>query len=191
LAKAIKEEFGWIVFSHWPLEELRAIYETGLAIRARLDKLTGGYGRAWMDYYMGGTRVYSGVVIQFELGGDVYLKNDWMKIDPEEWLAHELAHVADDRSGSGICPATWCGGGTADMLAMAMGGDPGYPRWNNGDAGISPTSQYASGSYGNHSSADYFAETLRWMIFDESKAVPEALQWMKILIILQADALGN
>jgi hypothetical protein len=87
------------------------------------------------------------------------------------------------------------GGGPADDLFIAMGGDPTGLRFQNGDntppyttpgkgvmATLSQSVQFGKNQYGNHSSADYFAETWEFAVLGasgtDSRPKPDPLNWM-------------
>ncbi len=88
-------------------------------------------------------------------------------------IVPELAHVLDNAlKEGGTLPATWTGGGPADALIRALGGRPHGLRFFNGSCDLPAQHLWradAGGGYGNHSSADYFAEAFAWLVYDPGK----------------------
>lgn len=110
--------------------------------------------------------------------------------NPEHHIVHELAHALDNSLSNRLLPATLFGGGPADALVSALGGDPRGLRVNNPQS-VPPAFRWSmevNEGYGNSSTAEYFAETLCWSVYDTTKlpspAVINALK--KILFDLQA-----
>jgi hypothetical protein len=97
-----------------------------------------------------------------------------MDLHNKEKFAHELTHVRDNRTSPMIGPfgATWIGGGAADELTKYVGGNPEGLRWTNGTCNIPQKYQWnnddPSLNYGNHSTADYFAKSFAWTIYDQN-----------------------
>lgn len=163
-----------------------------------LDKLTKGAGKEWILKNLSGASftlngVSSGMG-SFVLGTTVILPatfatDPWANsIDQsvESMLIHELGHVWDNNSRSGLGDATFFGGGHADFLSEFMGGDPTGLRWTGGVNVPGPNRFPADQGpdYGNNSSADYFAHTFVGAIVG-SNAVPQvAKMWISAVINL-------
>ena len=77
-------------------------------------------------------------------------------------------------------------------LTKYVGGDPKNLRFINGTSSIPKDYQWdpnnSGGGYGNHSTADYFAESFGWMIYN-STSVPQSniINWFHAVIVLQAN----
>ena len=149
----------------------------------------------------------------FVMGGTMYLMYGFIK----QTVIHEFGHVLDNNVGylwrreKRLLGNHWprpldsaiCGKGPSDELFNAMGGDPGKGslgiRFMNGDnknvyrndVGAMKTlpggARFCDGHYGNHCTADYFAETWEAMVLhvdlDSPKAPPlPAQNWLKEFI---------
>jgi RHS repeat-associated protein len=199
LKDALKYEYRWEASEKLTLRELYVIYETGAKILEYLDKKTGGNGSQWMGKYLSGIYIeHLGPISNYTyssitLGSTIYLNDNWLKgaWNPATLLAHELGHVWDNRSGWN---SSIFGGGISDELAAAVGGNPQGFRYLNGTTyskycsrGFSCTRGIPEGNlwpetnphgaYGNKSTADYFAETFTWSVFDPDLVPKGAAEW--------------
>ncbi|HMN11355.1 MAG TPA: hypothetical protein PKD55_03400 [Bellilinea sp.] len=87
---------------------------------------------------------------------------------PEHHIVHELAHAIDNSLSERLLPATLFGGGPADKLIRSLGGNPAGLRVGNPFSVPSGYrwSEKVNGGYGNSSTAEYFAESLCWTIYN-------------------------
>jgi RHS repeat-associated protein len=191
----LKDLYGWNILGDWTTEELIVLAEVAETIIKYVNQITNGNGTSWFLDYMGDININRlGGTNHYVLGNTVYITFTFLQTTTyHEDFAHELAHVWDNRTASmiGSFGATWYGGGAADELTKYVGGDPRGLRWWNGTSGIPPDYQWKKAiknGYGNHSTADYFAESFGWMIYNES-ALPQRtiLIKMKNMITLQAN----
>jgi hypothetical protein len=184
LLQVLKIVFRWNVIGNWTKKELNALIDAGNYIEGGIDLLTNGNGKGWMYSTM------SNVTFVHNSQSDAALKlisdkfNKGLQIPgitlnsslviihqlgmTTGTIAHELGHVWDNNSGQGLCPSTWCGGGLADELTVYAGGDPSKTRWMNGTSGIPASYQWSAAvdyGYGNHSTADYFAQSFKWTLY--------------------------
>jgi RHS repeat-associated protein len=188
----IKERYRWeLGDENWTLKELTGIYTAGAKIEAYVNTVTGGKGLEWMHQYMGDVNFVHGGLegkYSFVTGNTVHVEGaSWG--NGEDWttIVHELGHVWDNNSVAsspcmsmngcvptvqdlmgGSCDATICGGGNADLLAIAVGGNPSGIRFKNGTSGIPKIYQWSKVTYGNGGTAEYYADTFRYMISDPS-----------------------
>ncbi len=181
LLQVLHTVYRWNVVGNWTKNELYKIIDTGNYIEQGIDLLTNGNGKGWMYSKMSnvtfvhtpqvdtalafiGNKFNKGVPID-----GITLNSTFVLIAQngivQYQLVHELGHVWDINSGNGNCPSTWCGGGPADELTVYAGGDPDGTRWTNGTSGMPQWSSDIHNGYGNHSTADYFAESFEWMLF--------------------------
>ena len=201
LTGALRVAYRWFVHGRWTRNELYKLLDTGIDMERKLSGLTDGNGRGWMLRNINETLIVHDPVSEFALDQMSANGSQIAGMVPsglpliliaqggmnKQTIAHELAHVVDINAGNGLCASTWCGGGPADELTNWVGGDPAGLRWNNGSSGIPYAYQWnpreSGGGYGNHSTADYFAEALSWMIYDPS-AIPDSniLLWLQTLI---------
>jgi len=182
LIQVLKIVYRWKVIGNWTKKELNNLIDSANYVEKGVDLLTNGNGKGWMYSTMSNISFVhtSGTDFVLEQIGNIF--NNGLPIagmvpfdSSSAYLyqgeinfatvTHELGHVWDINSGNGICPATWCGGGPADELTVYLGGDPGGTRWTNGTNGMPQWLSDVHNGYGNHSTADYFAESFEWMLF--------------------------
>ena len=127
--------------------------------------------------------------------GTVPWKNDiyLLPLFDQKLITHELGHVLDNSFSGGILPATLIGGGPADAMVSAMGGNPSkcIPRWDcigidnqsyhDNNAGSDP---WPVSAYGNHSVADDFADTFAYTIYNADIVPGDRRIWMETFISL-------
>jgi RHS repeat-associated protein len=180
-------EFGWITQGNWHDNELSEILKSGRDIRNYVNEIVPGKGEAWMNKFMGGVTFKHGSLFGFSFvtGSTVHLV-DSLK---NRWITHELAHVYDNRSAQDMGnngEALWFGGGNADLMHQWLGGGvPQGLRFMNGTSNMPDKYQFKpSDGYGNHSTADYFAEVFALAINpDPNYILPENFSWGPLLIL--------
>lgn len=197
IAAQLESEYGWRTTSAFTDASLTLLLQAAQTLRAFADEILPGGGLAWMRRWL--SPVY------FHLGGlpqqvvswvghqktsvvfparDVWLSPTFTGIaNPRQHLIHELAHVLDNRQAKRSLPATFFGGGPADRLALEMGGAPKGIRFSNGVCGIPPANQWspaAGGGYGNHATAEYFAESVAWtLLYPVHLPAPSIISWLE------------
>jgi hypothetical protein len=204
----IADTYKWNLLGNWSLEELKAIYKAGRDIQTYVDKLTGGNGLDWMQHYLGETNISHPTdstpswvprnrdsampgLVSGTGANTVYLMDGWLKqMGGSRELVHEMGHIWDTNTGIVLYGVEY---GVADQLNKAMGGNIRsnpfacrYCDWS-GSANNYPfkgISDMGGPSYGNNSTADYFAETFALSIYPESiDPVPAPAQsWMNLRI---------
>jgi len=204
IAAQLEADYGWRTTSAFTEDHLALLLQAARNLRACADQMLDGGGLAWLHRHL--TPVY------FHLGGapqaavswlvrkkmslvfpqrDIWLARQFINMaNPAQHIIHELAHVLDNRLAGRSLPATFFGGGPADRLVLEMGGHPTGLRFANGTCGIPPANQWApvsGGEYGNHSSADYFAEAFAWSLFYPLRLPsPVIVNWLKVNVFLAA-----
>lgn len=202
----VKKEFGWNLTSNFSQDQKKVIYEAGNAILAYLDEHTAGRGKAWMIKNVGKVNFFLGdlpqkVVTAANKGkptsvtfiaNGIWLEPTFEKGgNPIQHVIHEVAHVIDNAVGNrhDAVLSIWFGHGPSDALTKYLGGTPKGLRWKNGSSGIRNLSQWVTTDpetqygYGNHSTADYFAESFAWAIVEPSKIIqPQVEEWIKRFI---------
>ena len=211
----MEELYGFTFSGDWSEGELDTLQTAVSAIESYLD--THGcllLGIEWVRKYLP-VRFKHGSLMgnNFVLYGTMYLMKGFVK----STVIHEFGHVLDNNIGytrrreKRILGNYWprpldaaiFGKGPSDDLFTAMGGDPSKGslgiRFMNGDndsgylndAGAMKTlpdgMRFPNGRYGNHCTADYFAETWQAMILQvdpaSTKAPPTpARNWMENFI---------
>jgi hypothetical protein len=202
----IRKKFDWNLAGKFSKPQQKVIWDAGCLLRAYLDRNTGRHGKAWLkknlgrvNFHLGGlpqkivtaanhkkptsvTFLANGIWLEptFEQGGN-----------PIQHVIHEVAHVVDNRCGRHhfALLSIWFGHGPADALVRFLGGRPRGLRWRNGTCRIRQSLRWPSNDfitqygYGNHSSADYFAEAFAWSVVDPSKIFqPLVGKWMNAFI---------
>jgi len=182
----------------WTLDELKIAYQAALDIETYVNDITDGNGLAWMNEYLGNIDISISTKSRGSaLPGNVYLPSKWENSsNPGQYLAHELGHIWDIRTGGiGLLGATM---GVGDYLNSFIGGDiietvdcrfcdgtgknyiPEHRRFK------SP----GSNPYGNNSTADYAAEAFGWSIYNPSYVPSGVERWIKDVIYWQAKELN-
>jgi hypothetical protein len=189
--------YGWQVEGAWTTKNLNNLLDSASNFASYINKIMGGNGTTWIRNHVGNAVLHLGTIPDFIMGianangmvptkRDVLLPNDF----GDYTLIHEMGHVVDNNVKGGFLPATYFGGGPADAMVSAMGGNPGecIPRFKCGWPihpennqwyvnNISGSSSWTLGSYGNHSVSDDFADTYTYTIMSEY--VPSLrLTWM-------------
>jgi RHS repeat-associated protein len=185
----IENRYEWdLGDEEWSDEDLRLIYETGNDIERYVDNLTGGKGLEWMNKNMTGANISIGWFSRgSSFAGNIKLPYDFGN-DPlfsKYYLAHELAHLWDARSGGENTPlfelATgsnhWFEHGPSDSLNALINGTVAASsgcRWCDGSGKNYIPSDYQFKTdpmtmngepYANNSTADYFAETFALSVY--------------------------
>jgi RHS repeat-associated protein len=189
------DKYGWEEKGKWTYQEYRTLYNAGTKIENYINGI-GGSGQEWIRENLGNTTFYrtqSAQVTNSMLG--IFDRVPGPKPGSTPWnnginlsagfgdyvVIHELGHRWDNSSKSGVCPATWCGGGIADKLVTDIGGDPRGIRWHNGNNEIPSEYQWSNlvmDGYGNSSSAEYFAESFVWLVINPTQLPPTVENWM-------------
>ncbi len=196
---AIEDVYTWKLEGKWNLKQLKTVYETGYDIQSYIDS-RGGNGKAWINKYLGNTLFHLGNTANFinnKVGaiGTVPWKNDiyLLPIFDNKNIAHELGHVLDNNFSGGALPATLIGGGPADAMVSAMGGNPTkcFPRWDcigidnqSYHDKIAGSDPWPVSAYANHSVADDFADTFAYTIYIHDSVPDDRRGWMQIYINL-------
>jgi hypothetical protein len=202
----IEQRYTWEVDENFTLEQVILIWETGSDISNYVESVDSTIdGDAWIRKNLGNIVLHRSGFVSYELyrytGSETSLVfvnyhvqfawNFHTGANPKEHIAHELAHVLDNKLKSF---SVWTGGGPSDELVKFVGGNPQGLRWAN-TKNVNSTIpnnmlwQKGKGYYGNNSTADYFAEAFAWSIYDQS-IVPgsnsEVKTWIDSLISLTA-----
>ncbi len=172
LGYVILHEFGWITQGEWDDDDLSEILKSGRDIRNFINSIIPGKGEAWMNKFMDGVTFNHGSLFgnSFVTGSIVHLVDSISN----RWITHELVHVYDNRSAEGMGnggEALWFGGGNGDLMHLWLGGGlPQGLRFMNGTSFLPKKYQFSpSDGYGNHSTADYFAEVFALSINPDPK----------------------
>jgi hypothetical protein len=183
-------KYGWRIDIRFSLSQVSLIQSAGNDLEAYLDPLTGGFGWDWIMRHTRGARVHRGGLFT-KLAAranklptslvlpycDIWLWEDFDRFRlPKRHFLHELGHVVENRlPKSFLPPPTIFGGGASDRLTRYLGGKPAGLRFINGTSGIPEHFHWrGAGIYGNHATADYFAEAFSWLPYDKN-ALPHAL----------------
>jgi RHS repeat-associated protein len=187
--------FGWNVSSNFSSDEIKKILETAIDILAAVTKLLNndsGLGLEWMRNNIGDLWI---VKLDLPKIGDIWdgesststpglihLEPGWDK----ELLTHELGHTWDYNSTDYI-DHQGAKYGLADDYNLAFGGTPSGCRFCL-SPGVSPNVPQSNllpypYGYGNRSTADYFAESFKLMIYHPEALTTEQLVWMQVAVI--------
>ena len=188
----IKFKFGWTCWGKWSPLELKIIYKTGARIEKYINKITHGNGSDWIKSNFGNLKLVHGNLFgaSFALPGIVNLSpGGWFKsipwyadANPEQHLAHELAHVWDFRVGATKSLLKFM-----DVDTFWLNPISAYFNYS----GKPPLSlipldaRFANNvkrGYANGAAGDYLAETFGWTIIDPSKLpthYDKAQIWLK------------
>lgn len=197
LRQLLLAEFGWQTSSRFTGGELQTILSAGRDIRSFVEGVMPGQGAAWMTRWLSALRFHSqglpqrvvtffnraptSLVFPFR---DIWFVKDLDHFrNPRQHVTHEIGHVLDNRSG-GWLPSIWFGRGDGDKLARFVGGKPARLRWINGSVDIPNAHRWTQPeqhpAYGDHSTADYFAEAFTWAIYDPGRCPhPGMVTWLK------------
>jgi hypothetical protein len=185
----LRKKYNWNLIGNFSVAQQKVIWDAASALKAFLDKNTGRHGKAWLKENIGRVNFYRGglpqKVVTAANGGKptsvTFLSNGiWLELtfekggNPIQHVIHEVAHVIDNTVGRHrhALLSIWFGHGPSDELSRFLGGNPRGLRWQNGTCGVplplcwpsnDPATQYG---YGNHSSADFFAEAFSWTIIN-------------------------
>jgi hypothetical protein len=155
-----------------PAVVLLAAQMAAITLRRFVNIIISGKGQGWMDKFMSGT-----TFVHDNLFGNNYVTGDTVHLADNfdsRWVTHELAYVYDNRSAQDMgnnVEALWFGGGNADLMHQLLGG--GVPQglsFINGTSFLPDEYQFhPSDGYGNHSTADYFAEIFALTIYPDPR----------------------
>ena len=199
LIQALRQKYNWSIRSNFTEKELNGLLQTGEEISTMIENwLPGINGESWVRQHLGKAVFHKGglpqKVVSLANGGSrislVFFNfHVWLDpvtfdtIKPTQWVTHELGHVLDNQFHLG---AIWWGGGPSDELQKALNARPSGLRWYNAKAmadtlpEISTWKHHNAGrkpDYGDHSTADYFAETWMYSIYRPSVVPPMARDW--------------
>ena len=192
---SIRQDFGWQLKGLFLQEQIDNLHQAALDLATFADRCTGGQGRAWLVRSLAPLQLhlkgFAGAVASFanrKPTSIVFPRSDvWFtqyfqrKPSPLLHIVHELAHVIDNRLSGRRLPATIFGGGPADQLVRYLGGQPRGLRFVNGSCGLDSLYLWTvNDGYGNRASAEYFAETLAWCVYDPAGLPsPALLGWVE------------
>jgi RHS repeat-associated protein len=188
LEYALYSLYGWVVVGEWTVEELMPLLDTGEMIREFINNNFGKDGNLWIKTYLGNAVIHRGGIGENSF---VFPKRDvYIRPGASHYtVLHELAHVLDNNMEPGL-PATFFGGGAADAMVQAVGGNPqeciplrfacggSYDNYYQNLAGKDPLPKV---DYGNNSAADDFAQVFAYVI-SGSNPPPARNNWMRIFI---------
>ncbi|GEM_PF-4129609 len=174
--------FDWLVDDRFTPAQVSLILAAGTDLESWLNLAAGIPGLDWIRRHTGGARVHRGglftqiaarvtkspisLVLPYR---DIWLAENFDTFyQPKRHFLHELGHVVENRLPKAtFLPPTIFGGGASDRLTCYLGGKPSGLRYANGNSGIPDRYRWhGAGSYGNNSTADYFAEAFSWLPYD-------------------------
>jgi len=208
IRRVMKQTYKINVSPKYNLREVKTIYYALGEMETGLNRLTNNQGLSWMQKNL----VDSNIEIPSDLhnsvfrgsahvlGSTVYLPKEftnkrWMSLDGTagSMIIHEFGHVLDNRSKTGLGDASIFGGGAGDQLMKFINAKPNAGlRFGLGiNYGESPFTGYdtrypreGTASYGNNSTADYFANTFAAAASGYSGASQLSVMWMAAYIDL-------
>jgi hypothetical protein len=130
LLRLMKLLYGWRAYGKFTIFELDSIVNAGEKIADYITTLTGSWGQGWVRSHLGNAYFHRGglpTISANALGAtafvlpisDVIIGNHGFTSSD---IIHELGHVLDNNEAGGL--ATFFGGGPADEMVKAMGGNP-------------------------------------------------------------------
>ena len=194
-------QFAWSIDDRFTLHQLELIEAASHDLEVYLGGIIPGRAVEWIRMHTRGTCIHRGgfftkiaarinklptsLVLPYR---DIWLWEDFDRFHlPKRHFLHELGHVLENNLPKKFfIPPTIFGGGASDRLTNFLGGKPAGLRYVNGTSGIPERFQWHGvGKYGNHATADYFAEAFSWLPYDLS-ALPDPLiaQWFKTEVFL-------
>jgi hypothetical protein len=188
LKQGLEYLYGWTIVGDWSVEQLMVLADAGKSIREYVNQSTGKDGNLWIKSYTGSAVFHPGNQSRSFVfpSHDIYLVGG----EDKYTVIHELAHVLDNHFSSGSVPATILGGGAADEMLKAVGGNPEtcVPRFQcsaDYDTRVAGSDPWPGGSYGNNSVADDFADTFTNVTTGRTTPYRRTV-WMTVFIILLA-----
>jgi RHS repeat-associated protein len=202
LLRLMKLLYGWRAYGKFTIFELDSIVNAGERIADYITTLTGGWGQGWVRSHLGNAYFHRGGLPTISANAleatafvlpisDVIIGNHGFNSSD---IIHELGHVLDNNEAGGL--ATFFGGGPADEMVKAMGGNPSgcFPRFKCADfeTGVLPrfhdkkwyrdniagNDTWSEKAYANTGVSEDFAETFTWTILSID-VVPSARSvWM-------------
>ena len=171
----IRNNYNWDVRGKWTINELAKLNNFGINLDKRVSSINGGRGQEWIRHNTAGMVIEKETLLQKAIilflsflsinqiagtvpspivAGQVYIDNANYN---DVTICHEMIHVIDNVLGNGWLAATYAGGGPADELVIAMGGNPRGIRWRN-IVDVNDTYLFGQDNrYGNTATAEYFA----------------------------------
>ena len=198
----LQSEYGWRLAGALNETHLAVLLLAAQDLSGFAEAQAPGSGQIWMRRWLAPVHFHLGGLPQWLVSRvaahamsvvfprrDVWLNKNFLTLpNPRHHIVHELVHVLDNRLGPKALPTAIFGGGPADRLMREMGGAPGGMRYSNGACGILPVNRWAEsagGGYGNHASAEYFAETLAWAVYyPPNLPNPTMMNWLKANVFL-------
>jgi hypothetical protein len=203
----IQHAKNWFTRRQLTLDEARILYEIVLSMESGLDRITDGHGREWINKNLGGAKVVIGNFLgsSFVTGKTVYLRKNfehsgWSSLNGkyDTMIIHEFGHVLDNASKHSLFDADIFGGGAGDQLMAFVHAHSSGPfgiramgkvvyEKNAFPAGYEvPYPSSGTPSYGNNSTADYFANTFAAVVVDYKEVPQPSGMWMTTYIIIAA-----
>lgn len=195
--QALSERYAWRFVGTWSelevgkLQSAAAIIETYLINTGHADPAD------WMRRYLNAVFMHAGVLGQIpSLQGKsfVFPKNQVRLGDGfavpssgDKHVVHELGHVLDNNIGPTL-PATFIGGGGADAMLKAVGGNPEkcmprfFPKADYVEACTPQEYWQPRSSYGNTSVSEDFAEAFVHTICDPMRVPTRRRAWMQAFL---------
>jgi hypothetical protein len=188
--------FEWWIDQRFTPHQVELIEAVSNDLESYLEGIMQGRAADWIRQHTAGMRIHQGGLftqIAARITGlptslvlpyhDIWLWKDFDHFHlPERHVMHELGHVVENNLPKKFLSSpTIFGGGASDRLTCFLGGKPAGLRFMNGTSGIPERYQWHGlGKYGNHATADYFAEAFSWLPYDR-RALPHPLVelWFK------------
>ena len=188
LTELVSFSYGWQVEGAWTTYKLDKLLNFASDFASDIFNVTGNDGSTWIKNHVGNATLYMGESADWILdrfgappgmvlnNRDVLLRTNFASTDyGESTLIHEMGHVLDNNVKNGVIPATYLGGGPADAMVSAMGGNPGdcTLRFKCGDKrwyrdNIAGSYAWPEQSYANTGVAEDFADTFMSTVMGNS-----------------------
>jgi hypothetical protein len=185
-----ENRFAWSIDKRFSPNQVQLIASAAEDLQNYLEGIIPGRAAEWIRLHTRGTRIHRGglftkiaarinklptsLVFPYR---DIWLWEDFDRFHlPKRHFLHELGHVVENNLPKKVLlPPTVFGGGASDRLTWFLGGVPSGLRFVNGTSGIPGQFHWHGvGKYGNHATADYFAEAFSWLPYDPA-ALPDPL----------------
>jgi len=186
----LAERYGWMLEGEWPRAEAEVVLKAAEGIERYVERVAEVDGRRWMQTYVGDLTFHHGAWLTEVFNANMTLPGGHIlvlegfggSVEPYTDMAHEVAHVIDNKQG-GKLPATLVGGGPADEMVTAVGGNPELckprilcpedygPRMGGAEG-------WPDGMYATTGVAEDFAETFAYAAFYPERVPTGRLAWM-------------
>lgn len=186
----LAENYGWQLEGQWTEAEEEVLLGAAEGIERYVERVADVEGRLWMHTYVGELTFHHGAWLAEALKANVSLPGGHIlvlggfggSVEPYTDMAHEVAHVIDNKQGGNL-PATLVGGGPADEMVAAVGGEPELCRprilcpeeYGPRVGGVESWPQEA---YATTGVAEDFAETFAYAAFFPERVPTGRLAWM-------------